>query len=46
MNLTFLKETPFFDSGIYDNKIAYENTKKAIENLVKNNYGLVTNLKF
>lgn len=44
-SLTFLKDTPFFDSGIYDNKVAFENTKKAIDNLVKNQYGLVTHLK-
>ncbi len=44
-SLAFIKDTPFFDSGIYDNKVAFENTKKAIDNLIKNKYGLVTHLK-
>ena len=44
-SLTFLKDTPFFNSGIYDNKTVFENTTKAINNVVKNQFGLKTYIK-
>ena len=44
-DLTFLKETPFFDSGLYDNQHVFENTSGAISAAAKNNIGCKINLK-
>ena len=44
-DLTFLKDVPFFNGGIYDNQQIYENTVTAIKNLVKAKCGLKTNLR-
>ena len=44
-NLSFLKDVPFFNGGIYDNKQVYENTINSIKNVIKVNYGLKTNIK-
>jgi hypothetical protein len=44
-NLGFLKDKPFFDSGLYDNKKVYENTPKAIENVIKSKNYLYIRLK-
>ena len=44
-DLTFLKESPFFIGGIYDNTKVYENTLNAINNVIKNNYSLYIKLK-
>ncbi len=44
-NLTFLKTSPFFVSGIYDNNHVYENTTNAINNVIKSKNSLYIKLK-
>ena len=44
-DLAFLKETPFFDSGLYDNQHVFENTVGAINAAAKNNIGCKINLR-
>lgn len=44
-DLSFMKDTPFFHAGIYDNKKVFEHTTKAIENVIKSKVGLKIDLK-
>lgn len=44
-DLSFLKEIPFFNGGIYDNKQIYENTATAIKNTIKAKCGIKTNIR-
>ena len=43
--LTFIKGQVFFNKGIYDNSNVYENTTKAIKNVIKGKVGLKVDLR-